>query len=153
MLFSGGTATLHADTTVNGVLDAGTATKVADFTMAGGDCKIFDNGGFCNITLEFAPVAGYFNLDGVDVATHIAQGAGAWANLVVTVQELVGLFPSYAAQEAFLVANSLSSDGADTQKFQIKHDGNMTISVPEPTSLAILGLGLLGFAGVRRRKA
>lgn len=34
------------------------------------------------------------------------------------------------------------------------HNGSMNFAqVPEPTSLAILGLGLLGFAGTRRRKA
>lgn len=34
-----------------------------------------------------------------------------------------------------------------------RHDGDMVYSVPEPTSIAILGLGLLGFAGASRRKA
>jgi len=29
----------------------------------------------------------------------------------------------------------------------------VTVSVPEPTSIAILGLGLLGLAGARRRKS
>jgi hypothetical protein len=33
------------------------------------------------------------------------------------------------------------------------HNGSISFSVPEPTSLAILGLGLLGFAGARRRKS
>jgi len=33
------------------------------------------------------------------------------------------------------------------------HDGSVSFNVPEPTSLAILGLGLLGFAGSRRRKS
>lgn len=33
------------------------------------------------------------------------------------------------------------------------HDGTITFSVPEPASIAILGLGLLGFAGARRRKS
>ena len=33
------------------------------------------------------------------------------------------------------------------------HNGSINFQVPEPTSIAILGLGLLGFAGVRRRKS
>lgn len=33
------------------------------------------------------------------------------------------------------------------------HTGRMSINVPEPTSIAILGLGLLGFVGSRRRKS
>lgn len=33
------------------------------------------------------------------------------------------------------------------------HDGTITFQVPEPTSIAILGLGLLGLAGARRRKS
>jgi hypothetical protein len=33
------------------------------------------------------------------------------------------------------------------------HDGTITFAVPEPTSIAILGLGLLGLAGARRRKS
>jgi hypothetical protein len=33
------------------------------------------------------------------------------------------------------------------------HTGRLSIDVPEPTTLAILGLGLLGFAGARRRNS
>jgi hypothetical protein len=33
-----------------------------------------------------------------------------------------------------------------------EHDGSLAFSVPEPASIAILGLGLLGLAGARRRK-
>jgi len=33
------------------------------------------------------------------------------------------------------------------------HNGSINFQVPEPTTLAILGLGLLGFAGVRRRNS
>ncbi|MGL1957629.1 MAG: PEP-CTERM sorting domain-containing protein [Colwellia sp.] len=33
------------------------------------------------------------------------------------------------------------------------HNAELSFNVPEPTSIAILGLGLLGFAGARRRKS
>lgn len=33
------------------------------------------------------------------------------------------------------------------------HNGSISFQVPEPTSIAILGLGLLGLAGARRRKS
>jgi hypothetical protein len=46
------------------------------------------------------------------------------------------------------------ADGVgSTQKVNGQHEGSVAFEVPEPTSLAILGLGLLGLAGARRRKA
>lgn len=50
--------------------------------------------------------------------------------------------------------NSLEQIG-NTNRFELsgQHDGSIEFQVPEPTSLAILGLGLLGFAGSRRRKS
>jgi hypothetical protein len=45
------------------------------------------------------------------------------------------------------------TDGAGTVYVSAQHNATLTFNVPEPTSLAILGLGLLGFAGTRRRKA
>jgi len=58
----------------------------------------------------------------------------------------------------FLVSNDTQGTGtpALTQEGLLitgEHEGSIEFSVPEPTSLAILGLGLLGFAGSRRRKA
>jgi hypothetical protein len=46
-----------------------------------------------------------------------------------------------------------SYNGSSTLATNGQHEGSVTFSVPEPTSLAILGLGLLGFAGTRRRKS
>jgi len=59
----------------------------------------------------------------------------------------------------FLVSNDTEDAAAPTFNQEGKlvlagqHDGSIDFAVPEPTSLAILGLGLLGFAGTRRRKA
>lgn len=45
----------------------------------------------------------------------------------------------------------IDSNGAYIQ-LEGQHDGSLTFEVPEPGSLAIMGLGLLGVAGVARRK-
>ena len=46
-----------------------------------------------------------------------------------------------------------SFNGNPTLAINGQHEGSVSFSVPEPTSIAILGLGLLGFAGARRRKS
>jgi len=46
-----------------------------------------------------------------------------------------------------------NNDGAGTVHVTALHNASVSFDVPEPTSIAILGLGLLGLAGVRRRKA
>jgi hypothetical protein len=43
------------------------------------------------------------------------------------------------------------NDGAGTVYVSAAHNASLTFNVPEPTTLAILGLGLLGFAGTRRK--
>jgi hypothetical protein len=55
-------------------------------------------------------------------------------------------FPSGGSSVVF------SGAGASTI-VAANHTGRLSINVPEPTSIAILGLGLLGFAGASRRKA
>ena len=48
------------------------------------------------------------------------------------------------------------SYNGQTGKFEIRgasHNAELTFSVPEPASIAMLGLGLLGFAGASRRKS
>lgn len=52
-------------------------------------------------------------------------------------------------------ADFLGTDAEGNNVFMVEgqHDGSITFNVPEPASIAILGLGLLGLAGARRRKS
>jgi hypothetical protein len=52
-------------------------------------------------------------------------------------------------------ADFLGTDAEGNNIFMVEgqHDGSIVFNVPEPASIAILGLGLLGLAGARRRKS
>jgi len=135
-----GNSGLYIDTNVNTVLDA-VNTELATFTVGnGGTCLISlaTQVGNCNIGFDIDFAAGYFfDTNGGDLSTSTSKQV---ATLVVTVDD-IGAF-------------STDYNGGDTEQvFQISHDGHISFDVPEPTSIAILGLGLLGFAGARRRKA
>jgi len=133
--FAGGSANLYADTNIDGSI-AG-ADLLGSLSLQYGTCTASvtpGQTGSCDIRMGFTPVAGYFDLMGFDLLTHKNQGAGIWFDFAMTVQNIVGF-------------------NAAGTPFTVEHDGNVTVSVPEPTSIAILGLGLLGLAGARRRKS
>jgi hypothetical protein len=139
VMFDTGNSGLYVDTNVNGSFDGG--TQVASFGVVGGGCTIQTQGftpntGGCGLLLDINFAANYFyNKDGADLS---AVPGKKRATLIVTVQDILGLDFNY--DQAF-----------GSQTFEINHDGNMKMSVPEPASIAILGLGLLGLAGARRR--
>ena len=53
------------------------------------------------------------------------------------------------------VADGFKFADANTGEVYVsaQHNASLQFAVPEPTTLAILGLGLLGFAGSRRRNS
>lgn len=132
-IFEGGTAGVYADT-------GGLAT---DYATASDD----------TLWLELAAVVNPAAGDGagstLDVAGNVTNGAfgNAYFNVVGgpamshfdTNENLFGSDISY-----------VSARGGNVQVGTITLQGN---TIPEPTSLAIFGLGLLGLAGAARRKA
>jgi hypothetical protein len=67
-------------------------------------------------------------------------------------------FDFLAHFDSNVFVTDFSPDGTDSsgrQQFLVtsNHDGSATFSIPEPGSLALVGLGLLGAGMVRRRKA
>lgn len=142
--FNAGAGALYVDQFADGnflgEMDANTI-KIADMSFRFGDCLILNPtgnaSGSCNVFLDVDFAPGYFSTAGT---ADLSTSDNVISELTVTVQDVVGFSPVYGSV-------------GDTQTFEISHDGNMSFDVPEPASVAILGLGLLGFAGARRRKS
>jgi hypothetical protein len=147
--FNVGTSNLFVETlggnAADGILN-GTNASVASLSLASGSCSIStgtESGG-CELDLDVNFASGlFFDTNGDDLSLNNTVKA----TLNLTAEEVN---PTFNYQ-----ADPNNPGQFLPQTFDIIHDGNLSFSydVPEPASIAILGLGLLGFAGARRRKA
>lgn len=135
---------------------AGVATQSMDLavmSLVTGNCDIdssvdgttgdvtVDSASSCSLSLTALFEDGYFtDSNGDDLGQYDENGKTIFVDYNATVSAIDGLNFNYSAPGA-------------SQTFSVSHTSDMSINVPEPTSIAILGLGLLGFAGARRRKS
>lgn len=120
------------------VFDAGTAIKLADLAILPGGGGSFGapalvgTDGELNLALAFtwAPAGVWFDsASGTDASTKIGAGQ----------------FLAMTNQDADIVA-------ASAGQLAVSNNGIAVVDIPEPAPVALLGLGLLGFA-FRRRQA
>ena len=96
----------------------------------------------------------FFDINGTPVSFEDYLAAYPLSDIRLTIdQNVTGGAAGVAAAVAGSVADGFIGQVGDVVYVSANHNASLTFAVPEPTSLAILGLGLLGFAGTRRRKA
>lgn len=136
-------ATIYYDEILNSAIDG--STIIGQLTAGAGDCVITAGTAFteasCKMTFDF-DAAG---ISDSGVWTYMGADVGSYNGARMTLDINGNNITTPGSTLPFFPASGVITGSLD-------HDGSAVLSVPEPGTIAIMGLGLLGLAGFARRR-
>lgn len=111
-----------------------------------------------NFAATTAQLSAYFSATGNFSVDILVNGADSgWQNFTDSDTSFSLLFSSFSDPSQFTSVHSITlkyqgAQGVDTNFTQFFADGTPATPAPEPATIALMGLGLAGFAAARKKK-